>query len=356
MLPDNEKNIVGYSSFRYSVATSPDWELAKRHFNFASAERVINQLWTAKKTEALKKKFSKPSEVVLITVPSTSRKNAVPIQLAKRLSKSFQSQYIVGDNYFKSLHFQESKNISRLNRVFNPRKYKQRYNINVFKKLVKNKKVVIVEDVLTTGGSVSKFIKALKEQDIKVESVVGLMGEKRLKVDERTKKRLNKALKNLGISISEDKIKSIGLTRTEAGGLITLLNTRRSENAKQKLTGKLQGLFGEKIIKDLGRDTITTRNQSFTENDRTDGRSNIRLQTRPVFSNTGTEGIIKDFEEAVKRYEKKLKEFLRRKEFERVQKEHLKNLFQSVRLLLAGFFLALVFYVSLKPLKFSFYL
>jgi len=118
-----EKNVVGKTKINRSVLESDDWKAAKEHFDKGAADRVIERLWFEKKSADLKAFFQNPSDVVFITVPSTTRKNVVPIRLAEKLSKEFDAKYVVGDEHYIPVHGRQSKNIPRLQRPFHRRVY-----------------------------------------------------------------------------------------------------------------------------------------------------------------------------------------------------------------------------------------
>ena len=86
---------------------------------------------------------------------------------------------------------------------------------------------------------------------MKVCSVAGLMGDRRLNIDYKTRLRLQQALEDKGIPAGD--ICEI-LTRTEAGSLIMMLNSVRTEHAREKLAGDIQGLQDSRAFKGLGRD------------------------------------------------------------------------------------------------------
>lgn len=313
MLPKSDLNIVGYSRYLSELTETQNWQNAKQNFDFAAADRVINQIWTQKKTEKLRNMHADSSALVLLTVPSTTRQNAVPIQLAKKISTALKTKYIVGDQYFTARHESQSKNIPRLQRVFHDREYTPFLkNIDNFKNAIKDKKIIVIEDVLTTGGSVAKFIKALDEQGIKTVSVVGLMGDKRLAVDPKTQIRLNEALKNFNFTVTDEKIKSMAMTRTEAGGLIQLINMRRSHNAKTELAEKIRRLFGIGLDQDLGRNTKPAGNRSLAGADRSNGEFSERIQTRSVLGSgtgNGIKEIMRAFEKNKPDSFKKIKSY-----------------------------------------------
>ncbi|MBW1615604.1 MAG: phosphoribosyltransferase [Deltaproteobacteria bacterium] len=291
MLPKNDKNLVGYSRYLSELTGTKDWHNAKQNFDLSAANQVINQVWTPKKTNQLQRMHA-GSSIILLTVPSTSGKNAIPIQLSKKLSTALKTKYFVGDQYFDSVHSQASKYIKRYERIFSPRKYL--LTEKDLKKDIGKKELILIDDVLTSGGSVAQLVKTLNKQNIKVRSVVALMGEKRLRVDEKTQARLNEALKSLNISVvSSEQINDMALTRAEAGGLIQMIKAKGSKNAKNRIAGKIQRLFYGKTIANMGRTTKAGRNASAGTGNKNNERFSERIQTRPILNFGGTETGIK---------------------------------------------------------------
>lgn len=78
-LPEN--NIVGKSKLNRSIVNSPDWKAAKENNDFEAAERIVNQIWSDKKTKHLQQIIKYPEDTIFVTQPTTSRNNVIPIQL-----------------------------------------------------------------------------------------------------------------------------------------------------------------------------------------------------------------------------------------------------------------------------------
>ena len=249
-----EDNVVGRAKVSKAIMESEDWKGAKENLDTDAADRIIHQVWPDKKTALLKEQFNNPEDVIFITQPSTSGTNALPVRLAEKLSNEFKAEYVIGEDYFNSLHSQQSKHISRFKRPFHKRKF-QSFDIEGLKKIVENKSVVIVEDILTTGGSVAEFSCHLADEDIQVKSIAALMGDRRLNLDQKTFNRLDQSLKNKNIEISAKSF-SGALTRAEAGGLIMLINSTRSQNGIRKLTEDLRRLSDRGTSKGLGGNQI----------------------------------------------------------------------------------------------------
>ena len=155
------ENIVGKVKINTNLIGTDLWERAKREYDIDAARQVVESIWSDEKTSLVANTPHK--EIVFITQPSTSKKNMVPVALAEKLSRETGFNYIIGDDIFVSGHDKEAKNMSRLERIFNRRKYKIS-EPEKFKKMLGGCKLVVVEDVLTSGGSVASFCNELKKE------------------------------------------------------------------------------------------------------------------------------------------------------------------------------------------------
>lgn len=290
-----DKNVVGKSKIDRAVLKTGDWLAAKEDADFTAAKRVVNDLWDDKKTGQLKAHFKEPENTVFISVPSTSGENVIPICLAQKLGKEFESSYLIGDQHFKALHEQQSKAMSQAKRLFNHRLYEP-YDKDEFKKLVSGKDVIVVDDILTTGGSAAEFIRSLEEASAAVKSVAALMGDRRLNIDQKTAQSLKEALESKNIEVSEKRLTSL-LTRTEAGNVIRLINGVRTENARQNFAEKIQGLLHRGAFKDLGRDQKPAGDQGAKGKNSGDAGIAERVSPWPLRQNS--RGVSRSFEISV---------------------------------------------------------
>jgi hypothetical protein len=268
MLP--EKNIVGKSGIDRTTLNTVDWLEAKENANISAAKNILDTLWTENKTRKLKELLGDTQQSVFISVPSTSGQNVVASTLAERLATNTGSIYIRGEDYFYPLHNKQSKHISRAERLYS-RRYFSVDHKDRLKEVTQGKKIVVVEDVLTTGGTVAAFTMALHDAGIAVNHVVGLMGDARLAVDFKTIDRLDKSMKAAGLENSASEIAS-RVTRSEAGVLIMSINSARSKNAKDKISGNLSRLLDQRAFKNLGRDKESGWNTGRGTEDRGDAQ------------------------------------------------------------------------------------
>ena len=230
-----DQNIIGKTKSR-QITKTEDWEKAKNN-DPEAATRIIDQTWNEKKTEQLKKVFPDPERVIFISQPSTSGDNALPIVLAEKLSREFKTDFIMGDVHTESRHQEQSKQISFTQRAFHPRKY-EIIEPKALKEAIGNKEVCLVEDVITSGGSVAAFTKALNREGIEVKSIAALTGERRLNIDEKTYERMEQAIKAKNINVNIKDLTN-SLTRMEAGGLIMTANSAKSDAAIDRLETNL---------------------------------------------------------------------------------------------------------------------
>ncbi len=245
-------NVTGKVSVDRSLLKTPDWEAAKNAADKNAAQRVITRMWNDKKTEAVRALIDGAANVVFLSQPSTTRSNILPFQLAKMLAERLGGEYCAGDQLYDVLHSQQMKHIARMERPFHPRDYVSVDPVIVRKKLA-GRKIFIVDDLLTTGGSVKDFIRALNNDGVNVTCVVALAGDPRLQVDDKTRAALKNALQAKGIDLPAEELAD-SLTRTEAGRIILLIRSVRTENGKQKLTRKLQGILDRGPVENVGRD------------------------------------------------------------------------------------------------------
>ena len=245
-------NVTGKVSVDRSLLKTPDWEAAKNAADEDAAQRVIARMWNDKKMEAVRALIDGAANVVFLSQPSTTRSNILPFQLAKMLAERLGGEYCAGDQLYDVLHSQQMKHIARMERPFHPRDYVSVDPVIVRKKLA-GRRIFIVDDLLTTGGSVKDFIRALNDDGVNVTCVVALAGDPRLQVDEKTRAALKNALQAKGIDLPAEELAD-SLTRTEAGRIILLIRSLRTENGKQKLTRKLQGILDRGPVENVGRD------------------------------------------------------------------------------------------------------
>lgn len=270
MTPFPTENFVGRSKIDRDVMKSEQFQAAKKFSDIEAAQTIVSKLWSGNKTEQIKGFLRDHQDVLFISQPSTSRTNVIPIIFADQLNKSLGVSFAIGDEHFSSGHRKEVKLMSTSERTFERRIYIP-YDEKSLRQLISGKNMVVVDDVLTSGASAAEFIRTSECYGGKVISVVALMGDKRLNIDQLTKNRLDTAFKNKAINISTDALSNI-MTRSQAGRLIQLVNQVRTDDARNKITERIQGLLDQRPFKGLGRDTQPARYKSPARNDPSDER------------------------------------------------------------------------------------
>ncbi len=281
---------VGIVTIKKNIIKSQDF-LAGKNGDPAAANAIVQQFWSDKKTEQLREHLISGS--VFLTMPSTTSTNIIPVQLAQLLSQKTRTPWANGDELFNAEHTTASKNISRDKRLFNSREFTIADKDSVG--ILKGYKIIIIDDIITSGGSIRGFAEYLRNQKITVSHVVGLMGDRRFEIDKKTEEKLRNLLKEKNIGIEFESISYI--TRTEAGGLIRSINNARSENAIRKLTENLQGIQRFGTVKSSARTPGADRYKSNQGKNTSNARLGERVQTYSSAPSTqGIEWKIKFFQ------------------------------------------------------------
>ncbi len=276
--PESTNNLVVKAIIDKDIINTENWKRGKNN-NRKAAKKIIDELWSDNKTEQLKKLIKNSENIVLITVPSTTRKNLIPIMLAQKISKELNIVAIKGEHYFRVLQKQAIKKVSRFDRIFQDRKYKLKRELD---KNIKFKKAIIIDDVITTGGSIKAFAATLQNNKIITSNAVALMGDKRLKIDEKTKEKLKNKLIERKINIHQDKLANM-LTRTEAGMVIQKLNQKGLKDERlREFTKNLQGLVNQLSNKNNRRNRLTRWNESTGRAHNNNGQNAGRIQNRSL--------------------------------------------------------------------------
>ncbi|CAN2040183.1 Phosphoribosyltransferase-like domain-containing protein [Candidatus Magnetomoraceae bacterium gMMP-15] len=217
-----------------------DWLAGKKKGDKKAADRFAKKFWSEKYTRELRKQIDNPESTLFISVPSSSKNNVHPVSLAEKLSWEFGGKFVTGETYFDVLHERQSKKIGPFERVFHPRIYEP-VNSEKLKAVVRNRDVIVIDDIFTTGGSAASLIRVLDQVGISVKAVAGYFGNTRLSVPPQIISSMNKALKNAGIPVKARKLAK-NLTFSETKIVIELIRKAGSENEKTELTQKLQRL------------------------------------------------------------------------------------------------------------------
>jgi hypothetical protein len=144
---------------------------------------------------------------LLITVPSGSGENKIPILFSKHLAKTTGAE-VLPEGMISKLHKGEAKlSLSLEKRVHDPIRYELR-NIDALKKITSAyQKIVIVDDLLNSGESSIRLRKTLAQADIKVHAFVNLVNVEKRYPSPADLDRLYKKIAELAKLILSDRIK-----------------------------------------------------------------------------------------------------------------------------------------------------
>ncbi len=234
-----EKAIVGRTKIDTALIATDMWRLAKEEGSVKDALACIKEKWKLQdnKRQILNNLLKEPDKVVIISVPGSSHKNKIPVCLGEGLAKRYRCNFIDGNQLFQSDHNIASKKIYAENRLFQPRLYTQRQRFSN----KNNKSVLIVDDVLTTGGSIKQLCRTLNKAGVKIKGVVCLMGDPRIRITESTNKAINKAMKEKfpDMPIRKRQNFCANMTQGEGFNFSKTLNKTKTADARQALSLKI---------------------------------------------------------------------------------------------------------------------
>ena len=263
-----EKGITAVPTAYSPLMDDVDWWAAKTVWNYvenrpyteeekqAGAERVVDALWSEKQTHMLRAKLG-AKEPVFITVPSTSGMNKLVPALAERLCLDWgidkDIAVIAGERVAKFLHSEPMKNVSRDNRPYVSREY-MLLSPQTLQQQIAGRSVIVVEDVFSSGASAKGFCDTLAEARIQVTTVVGLLGDSRLDCEPQLISRLQRTLKNAGISIKSKNVAAV-LSRGQVNILIDNINKSQGKDEHARIAENLQRVLDSRAARYLGEDT-----------------------------------------------------------------------------------------------------
>ena len=233
---------------REALENEPDWKDGKYGGDGAAAQRFAESHWSEQKTKALEKLVGGLKGVVFLAQPSTSRRNVQPQALAARLAKEAGGEFIDGTVLFAQLHTKESKALPPGERPFDERIYIPARGQNIAE-IMGGRRVVVIDDIFTSGGSSLALIRALQREGIEVAAHAGYYGEARLIPGKGDIERLRAALATADITgVTADELAKV-LTRQEIGliiqrvipGVIKEDAKKLSTSGREELARKLYG-------------------------------------------------------------------------------------------------------------------
>lgn len=219
--PIKEGRTLMDSAQQNMLLIDPDF-LAAKDGDGAAAEKIVDKLLTDEKFEQIRQMIDPHRPTVFISMPGTSRRNQIPPTFAKRLADKTGQHFVNGDEHFMPLHHKMMKKLGRGERMFNPRLYKP-FKEDFFarmKQAYPDAKIVVVEDIFTTGASVNSFVRLLSKNGFNAQSVIGLGGDTDISPTPKLIDKLDKKFKGAGLVVDGVRLGQ-ELTRSEAETLIT---------------------------------------------------------------------------------------------------------------------------------------
>jgi hypothetical protein len=228
-----------------TVMDSADFNNAKNG-DVEAAARMVDKLWGAEQTRELAARLDPNKETVFIPVPSTSGKNKIPDALGLKLEQELGGKFV--DIRFQVGAKTPMKSIPPRDRPFSMREYTAE-TPEVSRRLI-GKQVVVVEDVLTTGGSARQFVNTLRKEGIDVNSIAGLMGDARLDAPPQLLSKLQATLRNSGMDVKGRDLAEV-LSKGEIQVIINRIN-KAGKYERTELAARLQGLLDSRTAQRMG--------------------------------------------------------------------------------------------------------
>ncbi|WP_075090731.1 phosphoribosyltransferase [Verrucomicrobium spinosum] len=146
---------------------SPDDVGARNH----GQKAFVDQFYKKAAYEAIMKDLR--GDVVFLAMPSSSERNRIPVYLAQRLKEDFGGIVVNGSAHFYRANREESKK----NTTYLAKMAMQDFEVSdpSWKDQLKGKRVVLVDDIITTGDSLDSIAQKLKSEGVEVEKVVSLV-------------------------------------------------------------------------------------------------------------------------------------------------------------------------------------
>ncbi|MBF0311519.1 MAG: hypothetical protein HQL56_18565, partial [Magnetococcales bacterium] len=224
-----------------------DWEAAKELGDFAAAQRFTNRHWNQELTDKLKNMLTDPSNTVFLSQPSSSGLNMLARALAEKLANQLSGKSLYGEMVFKPQHDRQSKSLKPPERLLFPRDYALLDSTHLHAQ-TRGKKVVVVDDIITSGGSIRQMIVTLQAQGIPVEAVAAFGGNPDMTPQRGSINNLKEALKNANMHFDAWKLAKY-LTNNEIKNLTDLILYAqdtlhpRFAYSRQTIARELQRLF-----------------------------------------------------------------------------------------------------------------
>ncbi|MBN1294037.1 MAG: hypothetical protein JXB48_19530 [Candidatus Latescibacteria bacterium] len=186
-----------------------------------------------------------------LVMPSTSGRNSIPMIMAAALQRSFGGEVIV--DIARPMHETKSAYLSAIGKIREQRRYEIREE--ALRKIdIKNKNIVIVDDVVTTGVSVNSLRKSLTESGVEVGSVISIAQSDKRLCSERD---LERVTEKLQASHPEDKELKDAVRKFFAGSLKHYLNS-----IEREITGEKRIKYREEFYEYIKREARRSRKEA----------------------------------------------------------------------------------------------
>ncbi len=214
----------------------------------AAGERLIRKYITDDFIAPLADKY-KDDNVILLSVPSTSKTNTIPVQLGNVLkeklnAKGCNTNTLESDNFIDTLHSIAMKDVTKALRPYASRLYEIGDNdtFSALKIASKDCKIVLVEDILTTGASLNAFKNFLKKNGIETDSVIAVKGSNNIYPNQQEIAKAVKLFKDYDMDENRACELCSTFTSSELWAVSTEFSTARKEMQKEPSEKKLEEL------------------------------------------------------------------------------------------------------------------
>jgi hypothetical protein len=165
-LPNVKASVKGDAAQPKLVQQKQDWEAA--NYPVDQARALVNSYYKPENFADL------PKDAVLVSMPSSSKRNILPFLLAEAIQKSHGHSVVKGEDVTQAMQKKPMKGKSFLDRMEDPASYAALPALSELAKM--GRPVVIVDDIHTTGDSTQAFAELLRAKGIQVHSVAVLAG------------------------------------------------------------------------------------------------------------------------------------------------------------------------------------
>ncbi len=245
---NQERVIVPQGGARINTE-HPDWIAGKSRRDLGAALRSADRIWSDEDTIRLGRQLEgTPRErLVFISQPTTTGQNVHPLALATKLARMFGVEAVDGNNLADPSIEQPAKEVPKNERVFVNRSYRVSRDSGSSWEQLRGARVVVTEDILTTGGSVGAFIRLLRSHGADVVTVAALRGDPKINITTPTRHRLASALRQIGAGIKVDSLAQV-LTNGEAESIISLIGETHGRLRRQQLAERIRGIPGRRTV------------------------------------------------------------------------------------------------------------